>query len=288
MAPTPGPDFLCLGMAKAGTGWLGDQLRFHPQFWIPVQELGYLDRERPPLQVAKKRLERLRKQSERKHPAPARPLDPRDLTFLEEIYASAGKPRDLDVYIAAFRHKGESKTGDISPGYVMMDGAVAAELCEKLPHLRIVLLLREPLDRAWSHLSMWSRVNKFNPEILEKPERFRSYLQRQQMTGERAFPTRLVEHWSKHIPEGRFRYFFFDDIAKRPEEARREIFTFIGGDPNISSGELAAGYNRKADSKKLEMTPEIRTVLLDHFAGELRACAALGEPATGWARRYGL
>ncbi|HKO20102.1 MAG TPA: sulfotransferase, partial [Acidobacteriaceae bacterium] len=227
--PTPGPDFLCLGMAKAGTGWLGDQLRFHPQFWIPVQELGYLDRECPPLSVAKKRLERLRKQTAHKRTPSGRPVDPRDVHFLEEISESAGKPRDLDLYIAAFRYKGESKTGDISPGYVMMDGKVVAELSARLPHLRVVLLLREPLERAWSHLSMWARVGKFHTDILKRPERFRNYLQRQQITGQRAFPTRLVEHWSKHVPEGRFRYFFFDDIAKRPDRARREILSFIGG-----------------------------------------------------------
>jgi hypothetical protein len=288
MAATPGPDFLCLGMAKAGTGWLGDQLRFHPQFWLPVQELGYLDRQLPPLTVAKTRLERLKKQAARKRPPGVRPIDPRDIALLEEFCQSAGKPRDLDVYIAAFRHKGEAMTGDISPGYVMMEGEVVAELCRKLPHLRVLLLVREPLDRAWSHLSMWARVGKFNPRILEKPERFRSYLQRQQMTGERAFPTKLIAHWSKHIPDGRFRYFFFDDIAKRPDEVRREIFSYIGGDPDIPSGELPPGYNRKADSRKLEMTDEIRTVLLDHFGDELRACTGLGGPAIGWAARYGL
>lgn len=288
MAATPGPDFVCLGMAKAGTGWLGDQLRYHPQFWIPVQELGYLDRPNPPMTVAKIHLERLKRRAARKRPVGRPQPDPRDQVFLEEFAQLDGKPRDLDTYIAGFRHKADSKTGDISPGYVMMDGDVTAELCRKLPHLRIVLLLREPLERTWSHLSMWARVKRFNPAILGSPQRFRAYLQRQGMTGQRSFPTKLVAHWSKHIPKAQFRYFFFDDIAKRPDHARHEILTFIGGDPQIPSGELPASFNRKADTEKLEMTPPIKDALLEHYAEELRACATLGGPAVAWASRYGL
>jgi hypothetical protein len=30
-----GPDFLCVGVPKAGTGWLFDQLNAHPDFWMP-------------------------------------------------------------------------------------------------------------------------------------------------------------------------------------------------------------------------------------------------------------
>ena len=39
-----GPDFICIGMQKAGTGWAYDQLQYHPDFWMPpVKEIHYLD-----------------------------------------------------------------------------------------------------------------------------------------------------------------------------------------------------------------------------------------------------
>src|SRR5215218_4596058 len=38
----PGPDFLCVGLQKAGTAWLYDQLELHPDFWMPpLKELHY-------------------------------------------------------------------------------------------------------------------------------------------------------------------------------------------------------------------------------------------------------
>ena len=43
-----GPNFICIGMAKAGTGWLFDQLKHHPDFWMPpIKEFGYLKRDKP-------------------------------------------------------------------------------------------------------------------------------------------------------------------------------------------------------------------------------------------------
>ena len=33
-----GPDFICIGMQKAGTRWLYQQLRGHPEFWMPVAD----------------------------------------------------------------------------------------------------------------------------------------------------------------------------------------------------------------------------------------------------------
>ena len=39
-----GPDFICIGMQKAGTRWLYQQLRGHPEFWMPpIKELNFFN-----------------------------------------------------------------------------------------------------------------------------------------------------------------------------------------------------------------------------------------------------
>src|SRR5215469_17740999 len=53
-----GPDFICIGMPKAGTGWLYDQLSHHPDFWMPpVKELHYLHRPVPTLPNSRRHLD---------------------------------------------------------------------------------------------------------------------------------------------------------------------------------------------------------------------------------------
>src|SRR5436309_1488729 len=55
-----GPDFICVGMPKAGTDWLLDQVQYHPDFWMPpVKGLHYLNRGRPGLKDAERRLRQL-------------------------------------------------------------------------------------------------------------------------------------------------------------------------------------------------------------------------------------
>lgn len=87
----------------------------------------------------------------------------------------------------------------------------------------------------------------------------------------------------------RFRHFFFDDIAERPEDTRRAILEFIGADPEKSSGDLSAGHNKKSSAAKLIMTDDIKAVMVDFFADEIRACAKrFGGHAVGWAEKYGI
>jgi hypothetical protein len=39
-----GPDFICVGLQKAGTRWLYQQLRGHRDFWMPpIKELNFLN-----------------------------------------------------------------------------------------------------------------------------------------------------------------------------------------------------------------------------------------------------
>jgi hypothetical protein len=63
MSATSGPDFICIGMQKAGTGWLFDQLQYHPDFWMPpIKEIHYLDRDPPVMGNALKLLAKSRNQ----------------------------------------------------------------------------------------------------------------------------------------------------------------------------------------------------------------------------------
>jgi len=280
-----GPDFLCVGMAKAGTGWLGDQLRHHPQFWIPFQELSYLGRDIPGLRNANRRLQRVRQRGERRRLN----ADDPELLFLEEIVAHAGQPRDLDRYISFFRHKGNLLSGDISPGYVMLEAGTVRSLVERLPDLRVVLLVREPVERAWSHICMWHRNGKFDGSTLNDLAQFREYLQETKVMQDAACPTRVIAHWRQFGPALHFRYYFFDDIAERPKQVRDAILEFLGADPDRAAADIPAGYNKKSQKGKLELTQPIQEALIEHFADEIRTCGReLGGPAAGWPALYGL
>src|SRR5689334_22455650 len=136
-----GPDFICIGMIKAGTGWLYDQVRNHPDFWMPpVKEIRYLSRDPVKMEMVEKFADRAR--SRRMHSRGNRndPWSDRDMAFLQEAIACKGEPRSFQRYSSLFRFKDEKLSGDISPGYSRLDAEVISLISRHLPKLKIVLL----------------------------------------------------------------------------------------------------------------------------------------------------
>lgn len=279
LAQVMGPDFICIGAQKAGTGWLYDQLRSHPDFWMPpLKELHYFDR------AGKSARETRLKSIDRIAEARRNARDEDDLRFLD-LFAQLRANADVDLagYAALFANKGTRIAGDITPGYSVLDESRARQIAEAFPETKIIFFARDPVERAWSQLSMWTRHRIIVRDKVDIDE----FLSEPGVVA-RSFPARIVGRWRRFVRPELFRVFFFDDLQRDAAELRREAVAFLGGDPSQPSGELSADYNPKAGKEKLTMNEETREKLAEFFADELRACAReLGGPAVNWPNKYG-
>jgi hypothetical protein len=152
------PDFLCIGAQKAGTTWLYHALRQHPQVAMPpIKELHYFDRGKRPYA-----LDLLSKH------APTRRRFLR--WFRDGLHSSRAGwqeafwnirffclPRSDRWYAALFPHRAGLIAGDITPGYAPMGHDKVAHVQRLLPDAKIIYLLRDPIDRAWSQAAMYFR-----------------------------------------------------------------------------------------------------------------------------------
>src|SRR5438552_3844129 len=167
----PGPDFLCIGAHKAGSTWLYQQLDAHPDFWMPpVKELHYFDQ-----------LSRVQ------HSAPPRFRDERDLHFFENLNALSAKTHvDLENYGLLFEPKASLLSGDISPNYSTLSSKLIRQIVGYFPHLKVIFLARDPVQRFWSHLSMEvyyrqikpfdaTNIDEVHRNLLRRGMRLRSY-----------------------------------------------------------------------------------------------------------------
>jgi Sulfotransferase family len=281
-----GPDFLCIGMGKAGTGWLYDQCSHHPEFWMPpVKELHYLDRDQPRMIAAQPLLDR-HIARHKKEGGVWKTQDFQEVKFLREVVAMRKKRMDIEFYASMFRFKGERFSGDISPSYCSMPEDLIAKTLERFPKVKVILMMRDPVARAWSHFAMKNRGKKVDTDKLRDPKKFMRLFEGSKAT-RKGSPAAITRKWLRHVPPSQYRHYFFDDLQSEPEKLRAEILTFLGADPDW--GDLDPGHNRKADKPKIDITPEIEEVLAENFAEELRACAAIfGGHAAEWARKYGV
>jgi len=266
------PDFLCVGAQKGGTSWLYRQLESHPDFWMPpVKELHYLNS-----------LTRIK----RSHPPRCR--DQRDASFLDSMKnLSALSYIDLENYGRLFEHKGSLVSGDISPAYSTVSDEIIQRVVNSFPNLKVIFLARDPVERAWSQLSMGIHLRMITPfDVTDADEVVRNLLNPGVLL--RSHPSKIVARWKRYVPPDLFRVYFFDDLEKNPAELRRSILMFLGADPNKPSGGLKPGDNQDVRRDKLRFTDKVRSRVAQFFDQELRACAAeLGGPAKQWPARYG-
>jgi sulfotransferase family protein len=281
---TIGPDFLCIGAQKAGTGWLYEQLREHSDFWMPpLKELHYFDR------LGRARALPAGKKRDRLETARKSARDERDLRFLDAMQILSNQAQvDLPAYAALFGSKGSLLSGDITPGYSILPDETIDQIISYFPALKVIFIARDPVERAWSQLSMWVRNGLIDRSDLNEPDAVIRNLQRPEITA-RSYPSQIVGRWRKHVRPELFQVCFFDDLKRNAAELRRSIIHFLGGDPSKPSGNLTADHNTKARKEKLSLSDSTRSKLAQFFREELKTCATeLGGAAKAWPVRYGL
>ena len=265
------PDFFCVGAQKGGTTWLYHQLAAHPDFWMPpIKEVRYFDK------------------LSRTKASPPRPRDQRDVRFVESLKSLSARPFiDLEGYARLFEAKGASLSGDISPTYSTLNDEIIQRVISYLPNLKVIFLARDPVERAWSQLSMGVRLGMITPfDATDTEEVIQNLLNSGVLM--LSHPSRIVARWKRYVRPDRFRIYFFDDLERNPAELRRTILHFLGADPSKPSGRLRADYNSDARKEKLRLNDKVRGNVAQFFKDELRACATeLGGRAKEWPARYG-
>jgi len=152
---------------------------------------------------------------------------------------------------------------------------------------RLQSLSADPVERAWSHLSMEVHYRQIEPfDVTNIDEVNRNLFRRGMLL--RSYPSAVVARWKRYVHPEQFRVYFFDNLQSNPAELRRSILSFLGADPHKPSKRLAADYNSWTTMEKLPLTNKVRSHLAQFFKKELKTCAArLGGPARDWPARYG-
>jgi hypothetical protein len=222
-----GPDFLCIGAQKAGTTWLHENLIQHPGVFLPpVKELHFLDHGSPSLSkrlFGKASHHRLAREHLRDVLLRRSPVD----NNLALAWRIALGHRDWDWYERLFACAGTRIAGEICPGYARLDEARIAGIAARYPRLKVIYLLRDPVDRAWSSVAMHFRKSGNGLVTREESHEILAQLRKPKSFGHCTYQ-RNIEAWSLHFPSDRMYFGFFDRIRNEPEAYLREILGFLG------------------------------------------------------------
>ena len=176
----------------------------------------------------------------------------KELRFFDDHY-----DRGLDWYAGCFAPlAGERAVGEASPTYLFEPHALE-RMAHDLPDARAIALLREPVDRAYSHYWHWAgrmgETRSFEDAVAAElaqgrpdtsarwdPERPQGY---HYLARSRYLPQLRRLH--EHYPPERVQVHFFEDLEARPVETFQATCRFLGIDPEQvpdSVGEVANSY----------------------------------------------
>jgi hypothetical protein len=276
------PSFLGIGAPRAGTTWLYINLRRHPEIWLPpLRELHYFDCERPgaaaafPLQY-----ESIRRSGWKwyvRHSFYLLRYVWRLRSFLWGLRYMLGLRSDR-WYVNLFRK--DRVSGEITPEYMLLPKNVVEEIHALNPDMKIILLLRDPVTRAWMDTRReMARVPPFasNEEILKIIDAPHVV-----MSGDYA---KAIEVWRGVFGAKQVFIGFYDDMVAAPRELLRSILDFLGvasDDEFIpkSVAKLGDGGARKQNQPPLNFLPHMYATYIE----QLRALEKLlgGGHAATW------
>lgn len=209
------PNFYVVGGQKCGTTSLWAHLKQHAQVYLPAVK-------EPHFFANTKGTQR----------------DPGQSRF----------PGDLDTYQALYRPGRQFRAiGDASPSYLCDEDAprLIHEVC---PEAKIIIMLRDPIERAYSHYLMPVMRNDESLPFLEAVRQ--DYTRQEKGWGKSRAYVELglyytpVRRYIEMFGKNHVKVILFDELIKDPHNLLSSVATHLGIDPNgFNQADISTVYN---------------------------------------------
>jgi len=191
------PDFLIIGAPKCGTTFLHSLLNQHPQVFMPMLK------------------------------------EPHYFSWIGDARPRWAATKDLDAYKELFEHslQGRVLTGEASTWYLYSPRA-AAEIQRQVPNVRLIAILRDPVQRAYSSyqfrrsmgyesLSFIEAISKEPSRISEGAEWDFHYLNAGKYANQ-------LERYLQFFPRTQLLVLRFEDLTTNPNHSFHQCCKFLG------------------------------------------------------------
>jgi len=187
------------------------------------------------------------------------------------------------------------RTGEASPNY-LYDPRVAPRVAELLPAARVIMLLRDPVERAYSHYKERVRAGvedlSFEDALAAEPDRLAG--EAEKMAADPYYYSRpydyyayrdrgvyapQIRRWQEHVPADRLLITRSEDFYDDPAAVYTQVTDFLGLPRRPLAN--ARRYNYHAASGMAEKT---RDELREFFTGPVAEVEKLLERDLGWLR----
>jgi hypothetical protein len=242
------PDFLGIGAQRAGTTWLWVHLRSHPQIWMPRRkELHFFDR--------------------------ILPAGTSPGAFARLRYAARFVPGRLLGKMV----------GEVTPAYATLPDDRVGLIASWMPNLRMVYLLRDPVERAWSHATKGFPLWAGYPLEQASDDAVLAFFRQPEVVARGQY-VRNLQTWSRYFPAEQILVCVSELVFADPVAHLGRIYAFLGVDPGVPLDPAGLGRRIHRGRSRPPMPAPVRReleALLYPQREELEAILAMRLP---WGR----
>ncbi len=273
------PDFFIAGPQRSGTTWFATQIRRHPGIRMAwPKELYFFNRLDDSLSGASFHREIMRKKTSTlprgffKSMAKVTYFDylsrtglnAKQLEWYLSFFANSATNRLIDLFSRDFGRCTSSEKlvrGEATASYATLGESVIDDMVTLNPEMKVVLTLRHPIERAWSHarkdLPHDTLQAKERGEITERLKAF--FLNDYQLKCSNY--SMIIETWKQKLKPGHLLIVNYHEIEENPKKNLLKIWNLLAVDPNwMPKEELVQA---KINARKGSVVPDIVRPLLE-------------------------
>lgn len=218
------PNLFLVGAPKSGTTAIYEFLNAHPEVYMsPIKEPHYFSKDIKEENFTENYKIR-HKLNFQKY------LNHKNLKQMHIAYLSK---ESLEDYLQLFKnHKNEKFIGEASTGYLYSKNA-AEQIYNFNPNAKIIMCLRNPIERAFSHWKMDYRSGRSTSSTFIRDMDIDFAIKDDSWGGESQTLVQIglyaeqVKRYFQLFDNNNIKYFIYDDLKNNPKETMNELFNFL-------------------------------------------------------------
>jgi len=183
-------DFICIGAPKCATTWLAKTLNEHPDIFMPEKEPNFFNK----------------------------------TFFFYRKNAEWNYKKGINWYSRFFAGADSRIKGEKTPRY-LYDQEAPKLIKKHFPNIKIILILRNPIDLVWSYYWHAKYKNNFpniNKMMNSKHELF-----------ELGYFSKYIKRYLQYFSRDQMLILFYDDLKADPQNFLYKVCDFLGVDNKI-------------------------------------------------------
>jgi hypothetical protein len=180
----------------------------------------------------------------------------------------------------------EYKKGEITPAYALLPTTVIEDVYREYPKLKLIYIIRNPIDRAWSSALMALTRAEMTPEEASDQwfiDHFRS-----QGSLTRGDYKTCIQAWTRIFPIEQLLILNFDQLESEPKEFLERCFIHIGIEKQSFEASLSYEINQPIfKGLGLSIRPSLLPLLCGLYEKNISSLSLfLNDDFSSWINRY--